>query len=167
VDISVPGLRESGSDAISRNQVFVCYSHQDIRILNRLMVQLRPLERKGVIDLWSDRRSDVGNQWRKEIDRALARAGVALLLVSSDFLASDFIQEVELPALLAAAEEGGCRVIPILVGPSIFSELPSLARFQQANQGATTLLEMERSARERQLADIARNVLRLCGGALD
>ncbi len=148
---------------IPRDQVFVCYSHNDVSWLNRLQVHLKPLDREGVIDLWSDRRLELGDQWRKEIDTALARARAALLLVSADFLASDFINEVELPQLLSAAEQGGCRIIPILVRPSLFMETLALSRFQHANPGDKTLSEMNPEESERALADLARSLMRFSG----
>ena len=148
---------------ISRDQVFVCYSHNDVSWLNRLQIHLKPLDREGVIDLWSDRRLGVGDQWRKEISMALARAQAALLLVSADFLASDFINEVELPELLSAADQGGCRIIPILVRPSLFMETPSLSRFQHANPGDRTLSELNPEESERVLADLARSLITLLG----
>jgi hypothetical protein len=151
---------------VPREQAFICYSRKDASWLDRLQVHLSPLEREGLIDLWSDRRLELGDQWRKEIIAALARARVALLLVSADFVASDFIQEVELPALLAAAEDGGCRVIPILVGPSAFSVMPSLSRFQHRNPGGVTLSEMRPEESERVLAEIAQSLLKLSGGKL-
>jgi hypothetical protein len=138
-----------------RDQVFVCYSHKDAPWLDRLQVHLSPLERDGVVDLWSDRRIELGDDWRKEIAAALSRARAALLLVSADFLDSDFIRDHELPPLLEAAQEGGCRIVPILVGPSLFGQEPSLARFQHANPGGVTLSEMPRDRSERLLADIA------------
>jgi hypothetical protein len=149
-----------------RDQVFVCYSHKDANWLDRLQVHLKPLEREGIVDLWSDRRLELGDQWRKEIEGALSRARIALLLVSADFMASDFIQEAELPKLLSAAEQGGCRVIPILVGPSLFMETPSLSRFQHANPGSVTLSEMSPVKSEKVLAKIARLLAALLGGKL-
>jgi hypothetical protein len=139
-----------------RDQVFVCYSHQDAHWLDRLQIHLKPLERDGLIDLWSDRRLGLGDDWRRGIKAALARAKVALLLVSADFLASDFIQEAELPELLRAAEQGGCRIIPILVGPSLFLDTPDLARFQTANGNQATLSEMKFEESESILLKLAR-----------
>ncbi|MEU6152778.1 toll/interleukin-1 receptor domain-containing protein [Actinosynnema sp. NPDC047251] len=94
---------------VPRDQVFVCYSHHDADWLRRVLVHLAPLERDGVVDVWSDRRIRVGDQWRVEIIKAPARARAALVLISADSLASEFINSTELPALPAAAEEGGCR----------------------------------------------------------
>ncbi len=143
---------------VTRDQVFICYSHQDARWLDRVMVHLTPMEREGIVDSWSDRRLAFGDQWRQEIDAALGRARFALLLTSADFMASDFINRVELPRLLDAANKGGCRVIPIHVRPSSFMEAPELARFQAANSPSRTLSEMTADQSERVLDDVARSL---------
>ncbi|MEU4442976.1 TIR domain-containing protein [Actinosynnema sp. NPDC050801] len=143
---------------VARDQVFVCYSHQDAYWLNRLQVHLKPLR----LDVWSDRRIELGDQWHREITAALARAKVALVLVSADSLASDYINSEELPRLLAAAEEGGCRVIPVLVGPSLFDETPALNRFQGV-PAQTTLSELPPHDGERVLADLAAKLANLLG----
>lgn len=79
----------------SRN-VFVSYSHKDSAHLERLRVHLKPLEKLGVVDVWDDTKIKVGNDWKKEIDAALHQAAIAVLIVSADFLASDFIVDNEL-----------------------------------------------------------------------
>ena len=72
--------------------VFVSYSHKDKKWLNRVLPFLRPLRREGLIDPWDDTCIRAGDQWREEIQGALQVAKVAILLVSQDFLDSDFIQ---------------------------------------------------------------------------
>ncbi|GAA1297392.1 hypothetical protein GCM10009634_53210 [Saccharothrix xinjiangensis] len=139
-----------------RDQVFVCYSHRDAHWLQRLQVHLKPLE----LDLWSDRRIELGDRWQREITKALARAKAALVLVSADSLASDYINSVELPALLAAAETGGCRVVPVLVGPSTFHRTPALSRFQGV-PATTTLTELPAHDAERVLAELAGDLAEL------
>jgi hypothetical protein len=142
---------------VTRDQVFVSYCHKDALWLEKILVHLRPLERRGIVDVWSDRRIESGDVWRKEIAAALARARVALLLVSPDFLASDFIDSEELPPLLAAAERCGCRVIPVLVRPSLFESIPELACFQGVPVG-DTLSELSEPEVDRVLAELVRKL---------
>ena len=112
-----------------RTTVFISYSHQDSRWLKRLQVHLKPLERGGIIDRWDDTRIAAGQQWKAEIERALDSARVAVLLVSADFLASDFIDKQELPPLLQAAEEAGATILPLVVAPCLFTDTPQPGPF--------------------------------------
>lgn len=143
-----------------RDQIFVCYSHTDSRWLDRLLIHLDPLERRGILDIWSDQRIEPGDDWKEEILAALDRAQFAVLLVSADFIASKFIQEIELPRLLSAAENGGCRVLPVLVRASTFGETPSLSRFQHANPNGATLAAMGKEGAEQVLANLTRSILK-------
>jgi hypothetical protein len=99
-----------------RSQIFISYSHADRTWLARLRKQLSPLERREELDVWADTNLTPGDLWRDEIEAALERAKVAILIITTDFLASTFITQVELPALLAAAQKGGCRIWPLIVG---------------------------------------------------
>jgi hypothetical protein len=117
----------------SRNKVFISYSHQDKKWLRRLQVHLKPLEWEGKLECWDDTRIRAGARWREEIEQALAEAKVAVLLISADFLASDFIAENELPPLLARAKENGATILPVIVGHSQFRNTENLSRFQAVN----------------------------------
>ena len=131
-----------------RNQVFISYSHADVAWLKRLQVHLKPLERDGNITRWDDTLIKPGAPWREEIRAALARAKVAVLLVSADFLASDFITTDELPPLLAAAQRKGTLILPIIVSPSRFEQTPALSRFQSVNPPSQPLLRLRRAGQE-------------------
>ena len=99
-----------------RTKVFISYSHKDRPWLDRLQVFLRPLERDGLIERWDDTRLRAGDGWHDEIRSAIASARVVVLLISADFLASDFIEREELPPLLAQAKQQGARIIPVIIG---------------------------------------------------
>lgn len=151
---SVTRKAAASANSSERSQVFISYSHKDHKWLERIQVHLRPLERENRIERWDDTRIQPGSQWRIEIKRALERARVAVLLVSADFLASDFIQDDELPPLLTAAQEGGAVVLPIIVSPSLF-ERSRLAAFQAVNPPSSPLIQMSSAKRERLFAVLA------------
>ena len=102
-----------GTDAAEkRRTVFVSYSHKDAKWLERIRVHLRPLERQGIVGLWDDTRIRPGTNWRDEIAQALETACSAVLLVSANFLASDFCSEDELSQLFQRACDRGVRILP-------------------------------------------------------
>jgi hypothetical protein len=116
-----------------RNAVFVSYSHvDDKRWLQGVRTSLKPLERQRFIRYWDDGKIAAGDEWRKEIDQALAGARVAIFLVSMNFLASDFVQDVEIPKLLEAAHAEGVLILPIIVGHSPYGDSP-LGKYQSLN----------------------------------
>ncbi|MCC7142274.1 MAG: toll/interleukin-1 receptor domain-containing protein [Candidatus Eisenbacteria bacterium] len=130
------------------DRIFISYSHKDLEYLERLMVHLRPLEKRGMIDTWVDTRLKIGDKWRKEVENALKQASVGILLISADFLASDFIIDDELPPLLRAAEEKGTLILPVIVKPCRFSREKSLNEFQAANSPDEPLSVLDESERE-------------------
>jgi hypothetical protein len=129
------------SQAQERTKVFISYSRADQKYLKRLRKLLRLHRLKNPIDVWADDRIRPGMKWREEIERALGAARVAVLLVSPDFLASDFIDKVELPALLDSAHKGGTEifivflgtVLPAVEGLPLPPALESLRQFQAVN----------------------------------
>jgi hypothetical protein len=121
------------SSPSSRTKVFISYSHADKEWLERLKRHLKPLVREGRLDCWDDTHISPGDDWQQEIRTALDTAQAAVLLISADFFASDYIDENELPPLLAAAEAKGVRILPVILSASRFARNPSLARFQAVN----------------------------------
>ncbi|MCP4687402.1 MAG: TIR domain-containing protein, partial [Desulfobacterales bacterium] len=93
----------------------ISYSHKDEAWKNRLEPHLNVLAGQGVLGHWNDRRIRAGDEWREEIESALKGADAAVLLISADFLTSDFIMNEEVPILLRRKAESGLPIFPMLV----------------------------------------------------
>lgn len=126
-----------------RTKIFVSYSHKDEKWLNRLQVHLKPLQRSDKITLWDDTLIKPGEKWREAIKRALEETKVAILLISADFLASDFINSDELPQLLSAAETEGVVILPVVLSASRFEKIGNLSRYQSVNPPSRPLNGMK------------------------
>lgn len=105
--------------------------------------------------VWDDTKIRVGQKWKAEITAALERAKVAVLLVSRHFLASDFINSREVPALLDSAEQHGLSIVWIAIGYSLY-EHTDITEFQAANDPAKPLNSLSEFEADRELVRIAR-----------
>lgn len=95
--------------------LFISYSHKDDGLRSELDAHLKILQRSQVIDVWHDRRLSPGDDWKKKIDDNLDRADIILLLVSADFIASDYCFEIEAKKALERHENGQAVVIPVIL----------------------------------------------------
>ena len=96
-------------------RLFYSYSRKDEELRNELEKHLTLLHRQGLIDAWHDREIDAGDEWKEAIDENLERADVILLLISADFIASDYAFDIEMKRALERHEEQTARVIPVIV----------------------------------------------------
>jgi hypothetical protein len=103
---------------------------------------------------WDDTRLTPGSNWRTQIKQAIDSAKVAVLLISADFLASEFIAENELPPLLTAAQEEGAIILSVILRPSLF-KYTSLAQFQTVNAPTQPIMGMSKVRRDRIWAEVA------------
>jgi WD40 repeat protein len=143
--------------------VFVSYSHADEAWLKRVQVHLKPLAREGRLELWDDTRIKTGQRWRDEIRAAIAQADVAILLVSADFYASDFIANNELPPLLETAHtERGLAILGVHINYSDFENDRILSEYQTVNTPNQPIEDLEsRGQQEKIFRDLARRIREL------
>jgi len=139
-----------------RSKAFISYSHKDRKWLDRISEMLTPLERRG-LRVWSDEDIKPGMLWRDEIDKAIADAKVAVLLVSPAFLDSEFIFQNELPPLLAAAADDGLTVLWVPVDYSLY-EYTDISRFLSAHDPAHPLASLPPSRLNQALVQICKRI---------
>jgi len=96
-------------------ELFISYSHKDEALREQLGTHLSFLKRQGVIDEWHDRRIGAGQEWAGAIDEHLDSADVILLLISADFLASDYCYDREMTRALERHDAGDACVIPVIL----------------------------------------------------
>lgn len=124
--------RVSASDQIS---LFYSYAHNDETLRNELDKHLSGLRKRGLIAQWHDRNISAGTEWADQIDHHLNTAQIILLLISADFLASDYCYSIELKRALERHGAGEACVIPILLRPVDWQEAP-FAKLQILPQNA-------------------------------
>ena len=121
----------SGAATSSRGDVFISYSHRDQPWLDQLKTHLAPYVRRGSLTYWDDSAIKPGSQWREQIQQALGNAKVAVLLVSPNFLCSEFISANELPPLLSAAGLTRATILWVPVSASSYDET-EIEKYQAA-----------------------------------
>ena len=139
--------------------VFISYAHDDKRLRDQLEKHLIALQNSNVIKLWHDGEIIPGQEWEEVIIEQLNNADIILLLISANFLASKYIDRVELQRAMARHEEGQARVIPILLktthlSRTAFATLQALPVNAQKRPKAVT----EWNNREAAFANIAAGI---------
>ena len=105
-------------------RLFLSYSHKDEALRDELEKHLASLKHQGILDTWHDRRVGAGEEWAKQIDDQLRTADIILLLVSSDFIASRYCYDLEMKEALRRHEAKDARVIPVILRPCDWHDLP-------------------------------------------
>lgn len=124
---------KSNTIDMNKNNIFISYAHADEKWLNLIKTNLNGLRHiVGGFDYWDDERIRTGDKWKQEIEKALQSSGAAILIITPNFLASDFILNNELPPILAKAQETGTHIFPVIARKSLFNRSP-LSEFQAVN----------------------------------
>ncbi len=136
-------------------EVFFSYAHEDEELRDELAKHLKLLERQKVISAWYDRDISAGDDWKQEIEQRLNSADVILLLISADFLASDFCWGVELDRAMERHETVQARVIPIILREVDWKGAP-FGKLQALPKNAEPVTNW--ANRDQAFADIARGI---------
>lgn len=105
-------------------RIFISYSHKDEEFRKELELHLAVVKRRGAIDVWTDCKIGAGDEFDSSILRELDRANIVLLLVSPDFLASDYCYNVEMDRAMKRHHDGTTRVIPVILRPCLWRDAP-------------------------------------------
>jgi len=122
-------------------RAFISYSHHDASALDRLHVHLANLQREGRIETWYDREILAGDVLDDEISQELEAADLFLLLVSPDFIASNYCVEREMQRALERHDAGEARVVPIIVEPCDWAAMPQLRRLKAVPKDGNPISE--------------------------
>jgi CheY-like chemotaxis protein len=143
--------RQKGVPANSN--VFISYSHNDLRWLKKFTTNLGVLERRNLITVWTDTQIRPGAKWKTEIKEALTAAKIALLLVTPEFLASDFIRNKELPSIFRSARKKGLVIFWVAVKPSLWKDT-YISEFQAASDPDKPLSVLKAARRDEEIVKI-------------
>ena len=150
---------------MTKPTVFISYSHMDEDWKDHLVSHLGVLQQEGLLELWDDRRIGAGEDWENEIEEAMAKASVAILLVSRHFLTSNFIIKKEVPRLMERREKEGMRIFPIIAKPCAWKQVEWLSRMNLRPKDGKALsggnehkIDTDLAAIAEEVADIIKRV---------
>ena len=138
-------------------KVFISYSHKDKNLKEKLERHLAALKSLGEVALWHDQEVEAGTEWEPQIKAALEEADILLLLVSSDFIASEHINNVELKAALKRHYAGTARVIPILLRP-VHWEGTDISRLERLPKNKKAITDWGKEDEDNAFMDVAQGL---------
>lgn len=142
-----------------KHRIFISYSHEDEKWLNKVLRALKPLQRYyDNVDTWSDKKIMASAVWKEEIDNALGNATIAILLVSPDFMASDFITNEELQPLFSKAVVEGAKILTLILRPTALLEESGILKYQAVNDPKTPLSGMTEYDQENALVSMVETI---------
>jgi thiol-disulfide isomerase/thioredoxin len=152
-------IKMHNKDKPVRDTVFISYSRRDTRWIEMVKTHLKPFERDGRIKRWDDTEIKSGQLWKTEIEKAIGSAQVVVLLVSPEFLASDFIANNELPPLLVAAETEGATILSVIIKPCNYAHAENISKYQAINPPDKALAKMTSARRDEVLSKLTERIL--------
>lgn len=126
---------------MSNKSIFISYSHKDEEWKNRVIIHLKVIESVCNLNIWDDRKIEIGDDWLPEITKQLNLANITILLISADFLSSNFIKRKEIPTILKRRAKEGLVVIPFILKPCSWQKIPWLGKMQLLPQDGRPLIK--------------------------
>lgn len=139
-------------------EIFCCYAREDQMMLEQLKKHLMLLQRQSQIVIWSDTDLNAGIEWEKELHQHLESANIILLLISPDFMSSDYCYSTEMQRAIERHEQSSAKVIPILLRPTFWQSAP-FAKLQMLPTNATPITNW--LDRDQAFHDITKQIYRV------
>ncbi len=105
-------------------EIIISYAREDELLRQHLEKHLRALQQQGIINIWHGRNISAGEEWKQTIDVRLNTAKIILLLISPDFIASDYCYSTEMECAMRLHERNEARVIPVILRPVYWQDTP-------------------------------------------
>lgn len=133
-----------GEKEVVMSVLFISYAHEDgdLRKLIGNHLKVLELERKARLEVWSDKELEIGSDWKAMLEQKLEETSIAILILSSNFVNSEFIMNEELPWLTRRCESENLKVYPILARSFAYDLVPSLVRWQVKTFSGRSLAEL-------------------------
>lgn len=147
----------TSSQVLKPVSLFYSYSHADESTRDQLEKHLATVQRLGLLETWHDRRIGPGDEWAASIDEHLESADLILLLISPDFVASNYCYDVEARRALERHKRDEATVIPVMLRPTDFKGLP-FADLQMLPRNATPVLLSRMWTEDEALKQVAEGV---------
>jgi hypothetical protein len=138
-------------------EVFCCYARRDKPLLDDLRNHLKILERQGLITIWNDTDISPGSDWEDEVEKHLNTAHIILLLISAEFVASDYCYSKEMKRAIERHERGEARVIPVILRPGYWHGAP-FTRLHALPSGAKPVISSSWHSQDEALLDVVKGI---------
>jgi len=152
INQSVPRNENKG------DSIFISYSHKDEKERLRLEDHLKILQKLGLVNIWSDRKITAGQEWKGQIDDNLKSARIILLLISANFMASDYCYDIEMTTALERHEANETIVIPVILRDCLW-QIAEFAKLQALPQDGKPIQKFVR--KDEAYTSIARAIAKI------
>ncbi|MGB1204022.1 MAG: TIR domain-containing protein [Chitinophagales bacterium] len=137
-----------------RNKVFICYNRNNTDYKDDIKRYFKPFLPADAV--WCDDNIKASEVWSDEIYEAISETKVAIFLVSTDFLASDFVMDKEVPTILKAVEKGHTIPLFIILEPCLFTDIPALSKYQTVNPPTQAISQMDENEKKALFVNLVR-----------